>query len=98
MKTQQPNIFHRFETSSKSERAEMAHELKLHYNSLIQEERNAFAAIREAKTTTASRLARIPHVEAMAALGHVQAVFDILGIEYDPGEPFHLGLFDNRSA
>lgn len=87
------NIFHRFETSSKAERADMAHELKLHYNALIQDERNAFAAIREAKTNTAAQRARISHVEAMAALEHVQAVFDILGIEYDPGEPFYLGLF-----
>lgn len=95
------SIFHRFETSSRAEREEMADNLKRHYNHMIQLERDAFAALRDyrghAGKVSRSGLGytrcQISHAETIAALGHVQTVFDILGIDHEPGQPFDLGLF-----
>lgn len=95
------NIFHRFETSSRAEREQMQLDIMRHYNGLIEQEREAFAAVWDyincgAKVSRSDheyiRLNML-HAGVMTALGHVQAVFDILGIEYEPGQPFNRGLF-----
>lgn len=83
------SFFHRFETSSRAERDEIADNLKAHYNHLVYNERDAF----DRTFTERSKNARLAHIAAVDALGHVQAVFDILGVEYEPGQPFDLGLF-----
>lgn len=92
------NIFHRFETSSRAEREQMQLDLMRHYNGLIEQERESFAAVRDylghgGKVSRSDHeyIRRLKiHAEIMAALGHVQAVFDILGIEYEPDQPFGL--------
>lgn len=84
-------LFRHFETSSRAEREEMADNLKAHYNHMIQLEREAFAAI--PRQGHKPGIHNTGHSEIMTALGHVQAVFDILGIDYEPGQPFDLGLF-----
>lgn len=84
------NIFRRFETSSRAEREEMADNLKAHYNHMIQLEREAFAALPRKGHNPGLIFRNSGHSEIMAALGHVQAVFDILGIDYEPGQPFDL--------
>lgn len=83
------SFFHYLETSSRAERDEIADNLKAHYNHLVYIERDAF----ERTFTERSAEARTAHIAAVDALGHVQAVFDILGIEYELGQPFDLGLF-----
>ena len=94
------NIFRRFETSSRAEREQMQLDLMRHYNGLIEQERESFAAVRDYRGH-GGKVSRsyheyirrnMIHAEALTALGHVQAVFDILGIEYEPDQPFDIGL------
>ena len=94
------SIFHRFETSSRAEREQMQLDLMRHYNGLIKQVREDFAALRDYRgpggrvfpTSPSYIQLRICHAESIAALGHVQAAFDILGIDYDPDQPFEIEL------
>lgn len=80
------NIFHRFETSSRSEREFIARNLAKHYNCMLAQQLDFYEQYREC----GSIAARIDFLNIDCAIGHVQAVFDILGIDYEPGEPLEI--------
>ena len=77
------NFFHRFETSSQAERAEMARNLQQLYNRFYTEENETFLALREAKNPQAHAIAQKNYIAAISKLGAVQAVFHELGIPFD---------------
>lgn len=81
------DFFHRFETSSQAERAEMARSLKELYNSFWTAEAEAFYTMRNAKNPGVYTDAAAAHRKAITQLGTIQAVFHELGIEFD-------GLYD----
>lgn len=83
------NIFRRFETSSRAEREFVARNLAKHYNCMLEQQLDFYEQYRE----EGSIAARIDFLNIACAIGHIQTVFDILGIEYEPGQPFDLGLF-----
>lgn len=80
------DFFHCLRTSSRTEREIMALEVKRAYNNAVYAENEAYDLVRR----DSSPGARSAHNAAMAALGHMQNLFDILGIEYQPGRPFDL--------
>ena len=81
------DFFSHFETSSQSERAEMARNLKELYNRFYTAENEAFSTMRSAKSPGVYTDAARAHRDAIAKLGAVQAVFHELGILFD-------GLYD----
>lgn len=80
-------FFHRFETSSQTERAEIARSLMELYNRIYTAENESYLAIRAAKHPGVYGDAVIAHRKAINQLGIIQAVFYELGIEFD-------GLYD----
>lgn len=82
-----PTFFHRFETSSQAERAEMARNLQELYNRLYTAEYETFYAMRSAKSPGVYSEAAAAHRKAITQLGTIQAVFYELGIAFD-------GLYD----
>lgn len=82
-----PTFFHRFETSTQAERAEMARNLQNLYNRFYSEENESFLALREAKSPGLYTDAQKRYAAAVSKLGTIQAVFHELGIEFD-------GLYD----
>lgn len=80
------NIFHRFETSSREERELIARNLAEHYNRMLEQQLDFYEHFREC----GSIAARIDFLNIDAAIGHVQSVFNILGIEYEPGQAIEL--------
>lgn len=83
-------FFDRFETSSQAERAEMARNLQALYNQFCTAENESYLAMRSAKHPGPYGDAAAAHRKAMTQLGTIQAVFEELGIEYEPGHPFTL--------
>ena len=84
-------FFHRFETSSQAERADMARNLKALYNQFYTAEYESFMAMRSAKHPGPYGDAATAHRKAMTQLGTIQAIFYELGIEFD-------GLYDLEVA
>ena len=68
-------MFAHFETTSRQEREEIAAQLRTMYNAILTGENETFSTLREATP------------EAYPA-AQIQGVFEILGIEYEPGQPF----------
>lgn len=83
------DLFHRFETSSRAERADMARALMELYNQVVASENSAYSSMRNAKHPGIYGDAAAAHRKAIAQLGTIQAVFDVLGIDFEP-----LGFFD----
>lgn len=77
-------FFHRFETSCQAERADMARQLMALYNLVVSAEYESFMAMRNAKHPGIYGDAAAAHRKASDQLGTIQAVFDVLGIEYEP--------------
>lgn len=84
-------FFHRFETSSQAERAEIARSLMTLYNRFYTAENESYLAIRAAKHPGIYGDAVAAHRKAITQLGTIQAVFHELGIEFD-------GLYDLEGA
>lgn len=80
-------MFAHFETTSRQEREEIAAQLRTMYNAILTGENETFAALRGATPGTYPT-AQIAHAENIGKLAAVQGVFEILGIEYEPGQPF----------
>ena len=78
------NIFHRFETSSRDEREFIARNLARHYNCMLAQQLDFYEMYRECGNIAA----RLDFLNIDCAIGHVHAIFDILGIEYEPLQPF----------
>lgn len=87
-----PTFFHHFETSSRSEREEIAQNLMKLYNRFYQAENDSFQALRESAGCPALYTqAQQEHRKAITQLGTIQAVFHELGIEFD-------GLYEEVTA
>ena len=82
-------MFSKFETLSRSERAEVAENLKRLYNRWYEEENETFHAMRAAGKGAAYIEAQKKYIAAVSKLGAIQAVFAELGIEFDG--PFVMG-------
>lgn len=80
-------MFAHFETSSRWEREEIAAQLQTMYNAILTRENETFSALRRA-TPEVYPAAQIIHAECIGKLGAIQGVFEILGIEYESGQPF----------
>lgn len=80
-------MFAHFETTFRQEREEIAAQLRTMYNAILTGENETFSTLREA-TPEAYPAAQIAHAESIGKLGAIQGVFEILGIEYEPGQPF----------
>ena len=80
-------MFSHFETTSRQEREEIAAQLRTMYNAIITAENETFSILREATPDTYPA-AQIAYAESIGKLAAVQGVFQILGIEYEPGKPF----------
>ncbi len=76
-------MFSKFETLSRSERAEVAENLKRLYNRWYEEENETFQAMRAAGKGTAYNEAQKKYIAAVSKLGAVQVVFAELAIEFD---------------
>ena len=77
-------FFHRFETSSQTERADMARQLMAFYNTTLAAEHESFLSMRSANHPGIYGDAASTHRKAVAQLGAIQTVFDILGIDFEP--------------
>jgi hypothetical protein len=82
-------MLNHFDTLSRSERAEVAENLKRLYNRWYEEENTTFLAMRAAGKGAAYTEAQKKYIAAVSKLGAIQAVFVELGIEFDG--PFAMG-------
>ena len=76
------SFFHHLETCSRAEREAIAAELRSHYNASLYAENEFYAAL----LTDKSELAQLRYTTARTALGCIQSIFSVLGIDYEPGQ------------
>lgn len=76
-------MFSKFETLSRSERAEVAEKLKRLYNRWYEEENETFLALRTAGPGAEYIDAQKAFIAAISKLGAIQAVFAEMDIECD---------------
>lgn len=79
------SFFYYLETSTAKEKEEIANELKQFYNTLLDLEKDAFSRARQNKRTTKDK---IRYFEIIQQIGTLQAVFEILHIDFEMGAPF----------
>lgn len=79
-------MFKYFEESTRQEREQIAQELKALYNGILEDERETFATLYNSKRRTPTQ--KQAYFEAVQRVGTIQAVFEILHIDYECGQPF----------
>jgi hypothetical protein len=79
-------MFKYYDESTRKERKAIANELKALYNGILEDERETFATLYHSKRKTPTQ--KQAYFEAVQRVGTIQAVFEILHIDYECGQPF----------
>ena len=77
------SFFKYLEESTRQEREAIAAELKAEYNGILRDEQETFAELRRNENSAEIVQA---YFEAVQRLGTIQAIFEILHIDYEPGK------------
>lgn len=77
------SFFKYLEESTRQEREAIAAELKAEYNGILRDEQETFTELRRNENSAEIVQA---YFEAVQRLGTIQAIFEILHIDYEPGK------------